>query len=133
MALWAAFCATGVTAMLIVFLILRYAVPVPMLDDWEIIPIIAKAHNGGFSLADLLAQQQEARTVVLKLVFIGLSFAKYWDSRVVMMLSVVVCCLTALGIYCLLRRSKLGPKERATAFVLVTLLIFRRRSMKFGC
>ena len=109
---------------LIVLSILRYAVSIPMLDDWELIPIVAKAHAGGFTLTDLFAQQQEARTVVLKLIFIALSFAKHWDARIVMMLSVFICCLTAAGYYGLLLRSNLVPTWRAIAFLLGALLIF---------
>ena len=125
-ALAAAFCAAGAAALLIAFLILQYGLPIPMADDWELVPLITKIHggSGAVTLSDLFAQQQEARTVVVKLVFIAISFAKYWDARIVMMLSVVICCLTAVGYYCLLRRSDLSAKQRALVFLLGALLIF---------
>lgn len=124
-ALWAAVCAAGAAALLIVSLILQYAVSIPMLDDWELVPVIAKVHgSSGLTFGDLFAQQQEARTVVLKLVFIAVSFARHWDSRIVMMLSVLICCLTAAGWCCLLCRSRLAPQRKAIAFLLAALLIF---------
>lgn len=115
---------TAVAAAFIVLLILRYAVAIPMLDDWEMVPLVMKAHTGGLTFADLFAQQQEARTFFPKLIFIALSFAKYWDARAAMMLSVLICCLTALGLYRLIARAKLPEVVATIAFVLCVLLIF---------
>ncbi|MFL6519799.1 MAG: hypothetical protein ACJ8NS_06225 [Chthoniobacterales bacterium] len=124
---WEAVAALGVVAILaggIVFLILRYAVAIPMQDDWEMVALVTKAHTGGLTFADLIEQQQEARPVFPKLIFIALSFGKYWDSRSEMVLSVLICCLTAFGIYRLLGRSGLSPPARMIAFLLAAVLIF---------
>ena len=124
---WEAIVTLGVVAVLavgIVSLILRYAVAIPMLDDWEMAAIVTKAHTSGLSFTDLIEQQQEARPVFPKLIFIALSFGKYWDSRAEMMVSVLICCLTALGIYRLLAQSALSPPARVIAFLLGLLLIF---------
>jgi hypothetical protein len=114
----------GILAAGIVFLILRYAVAIPMLDDWEMVALVTKAHTGGLTFTDLIAQQQEARPLFPKLIFIAMSFAKYWDSRSEMMLSVLICCLTAFGIYRLLGRSGLSPTARGIAFLLGAFLVF---------
>jgi hypothetical protein len=119
-----ALAATAVSAGFIVFLILRYAVPIPMLDDWEMVPLVVKAHTGGLTFAEIFEQQQEARTVFPKLIFIALAFWKHWDSRAEMMISVLICCLTALGIYRLLARSALPVFPRTIVFLLGLLLIF---------
>jgi len=108
----------------IIFLVVRYAVAVPMLDDWEMVPPVVKAHTGGLTWNDLFEQQQEARTFFPKLIFIILSMGKYWDGRVEMMLSVLICCLTALGIYKLAAKSGLSRRETTIAFLLMVLLIF---------
>ncbi|MFN2621448.1 MAG: hypothetical protein ABR611_01270 [Chthoniobacterales bacterium] len=124
---WEAIAALGVVAILaagIVFLILRYAVAIPMLDDWEMVAIVTKAHTGGLTFTDLIEQQQEARPVFPKLIFIAFSFGKYWDGRAEMMLSVLICCLTAFGIYGLLGQSGLSRSARVTAFLLGAVLIF---------
>lgn len=118
------FGAAAVPALVIVFLILRHAVAVPMLDDWEMVPLVVKAHTAGLTWNDLFEQQQEARTFFPKLIFIVLSMGKYWDSRVEMMLSVLICCLTALGIYRLAAKSGLSRRETTIAFLLMVLLIF---------
>jgi hypothetical protein len=124
---WEAIAALVVVAIFavgIVFLILRYAVAIPMLDDWEMVAIVTKAHTGGLTFTDLIEQQQEARPIFPKLIFIALSFGKYWDSRAEMVLAVLICCLTALGIYRLLEQSGLSPPVREIAFLLGVFLVF---------
>jgi hypothetical protein len=118
------FCAATLPVVLIIFLVLRYSVAIPMLDDWEMVPLVTKAHTGGLTFNDLFEQQQEARTFFPKLLFIVLSTGKYWDSRNEMMLSVLLCCLTALGIYQLAAKSGLSGRAKALAFLLGVLLIF---------
>jgi hypothetical protein len=107
-----------------VVLVVRYAVPIPFRDDWEMAELIAKAHTGTLRFSDIFEQQQEARTVFPKLIFILLAMGGNWDVRVEMMLSILICCLTSLGIYWLLRRSALSALASAIAFLLMVLLIF---------
>ena len=118
------FCGAAAPVLYVVFLVLRYAVPIPMLDDWEMVPLITKAREGNLSFADLFEQQQEARTFFPKLLFILCALGKYWDGRIEMMLSVLFCCLTSLGLYFLLGQSGLSRAGKATAFLLMVLLIF---------
>jgi len=108
----------------LVFLIYRYGVPIPALDDWEMAPLIIKAHQGGLTVYDLFEQQQESRTFFPKLIFIFLSFLRHWDSRVEMMLSVGLGCLSSCGIFLLLKRSGISAAGIALSFVLMVLLIF---------
>jgi len=119
-----AFAVTAISAVLIGLLILRYAVPIPMLDDWEMVPLVMKAHTGGLTFADLFAQQQESRTFLPKLIFIALSFGKYWDARAEMLLSVLLCCLSALGLYRMLGNARLSVFAATIVFLLSVLLIF---------
>src|SRR2546423_11832565 len=74
--------------------------------------------------ADFFAQQEEARTVLPKLVFILSTADGHWDVRDQMFLSVACCWLTAAGIFILLRRSRLGPVAMAVCFWLAVLTIF---------
>jgi len=108
----------------VLYLVLRYAIPIPLLDDWEMIPIITRAREGGLTFAQLFEQQQEARTLFPKLIFLLFSLGKHWDSRVAMMFSLLLCCLTAIGILCLLRRSGLSKTSVVVTFLLSVLLIF---------
>jgi hypothetical protein len=86
--------------------------------------VVVKAHTSGLTWHDLFEQQQEARTVFPKLIFIALSMGKYWDGRVEMMLSVLIGCLTAIGIFQLTAKSGLSMRAKTIAFLLMVLLIF---------
>ena len=105
------------------FLVCRYGVNIPMLDDWEMAPLIVKAHTGGLRFADIFGQQEEARTILPKILFI-LSSRGAWDVREQMMLSIVICWLTASGIFVLLRRLDLSVVALGLCFWLAVLTIF---------
>src|SRR3979490_1359029 len=106
------------------YLVRHYAVEVPTLDDWEMAPLIVDAHSGQLKWADIFAQQQEARTVLPKLIFVLSAASGHWDVRDLMMLSVVCCWLTAAGIFVLLRRAGLSRLAIAICFWLTVLTIF---------
>src|SRR6266446_851999 len=65
-----AFVAAAVPLLFLIYLLHQYAVDVPAWDDWEMGPIIARAHTGQPVLQDLFQQQQEARTVIPKLLVV---------------------------------------------------------------
>jgi hypothetical protein len=104
-------------------LVRQYGVAVPTLDDWEMAPLIVNAHIGHLTFAQIFAQQQEARTVLPKLIFILLAGAR-WDVRDLMLLSVVCCWLTVAGIFVLLRRSGLNLAAVAICFWLIVITVF---------
>jgi hypothetical protein len=105
-------------------LVRHYAVEVPTLDDWEMAPLIVKAHTGQLTFADIFAQQEEARTVLPKLIFVLSAARGHWDVRDQMMLSVISVWLTAAGVFVLLRRSQLNLAAVAVCFWLAVLSIF---------
>lgn len=104
--------------------VVRFGVDVPTKDDWDMAAIIVKARTGGLAFADFYEQLAEARMIVPKLIFIASAAGGHWDPRDQMMLSVIICALTAAGIYWLLRRSGIGAAGAAVAFWLSALLIF---------
>ena len=114
----------AIPALYIGWFVARYAVEVPAMDDWEMAPLIVKAHTGQLTFADLFSQQEEARTIVPKLIFILSAAGGHWDVRDQMMLSVAICVATAIAIYILLRRARLGMIATAVCFWASALLIF---------
>ena len=106
------------------YLVRHYGVEVPTLDDWEMAPLIVKAHTGQLHFADIFAQQQEGRTILPKLIFVLSAAGGHWDVRDQMMISVVSCWLGAAGLFLLLRRAGLGLVAVAVCFWLVVLSIF---------
>ena len=119
-----AFALAAVPAVYVAMLVRRYGVDVPLWDDWDMVPMIANAHTGDLSFGELFAQQLEARTFLPKLLFILMTFTGRYDARDAMMLSVVLCCLTAIGIFLLLRRSGLSVVATTICFLLIVLAIF---------
>src|SRR4051812_38306329 len=104
--------------------VLRYSVDIPTKDDWAMAPIIIKAQTGQLTFTDLFEQQQEARTILPKLIFIASAAGGHWDLRPLMILSVVICCVTAVAIYWLLLRMGLSLPATALCFWLISLAIF---------
>jgi hypothetical protein len=104
-------------------LVRHYGVNVPTFDDWAMAPLIAKAHTGQLKFADIFQQQQEARTVLPNLIFI-LSAQSEWNVRDQMLLSVISCWLTAVGLFVLLRQSALNLAAVAISFWLMVLALF---------
>ena len=87
-------------------------------------PIIARAHTGQPFLQDLFQQQQEARTVIPKLLVVLLAAFGHWHLTYEMALSVIFSSATVAGIYLLLRQSVLGPRVTAIGLFLAALLTF---------
>jgi hypothetical protein len=106
------------------YLVRHYGVEVPTLDDWEMAPLILKAHTGQLHFADIFAQQQEGRTILPKLIFVLSAAGGHWDVRDQMMISVASCWLSAAGLFLLLRRAGLGLVAVAICFWLMVLTIF---------
>jgi hypothetical protein len=105
-------------------LVRQYSVEVPKMDDWEMAPLIVKAHSGQLTFADLYAQQDEARTFLPKLIFVLSAAGGHWDVRDQMLLSVIASWLTAAGVFFLLYRSGLNVAAIAICFWLMVLCLF---------
>ena len=116
--------AAALPLLFLIYLLHRYAVDVPAWDDWEMAPIIARAHTGQPFLHDIFQQQQEARTVIPKLLVVLLAAFGHWHLTYEMALSVIFSAATVVGIYLLLRQSALGPRATAIGLFLAALLIF---------
>src|SRR6476660_1603562 len=82
--------AAAVPLFFLISLLCRYAVDVPAWDDWEMAPIIARAHSGQSFVHDIFRQQQEARTVIPKLFVVFLAAFGHWHLTYEMALSVIV-------------------------------------------
>lgn len=114
----------AVPAIYITTLVFRYGVEVPLMDDWEIAPLLVKAHTGQLTFADLFKQEEEARIVLPKLIFLATTARGPWDVRRQMHLSPLICALTAAGLFYLLRRSSLSSATSALCLCLMSVVIF---------
>lgn len=66
------------------FLILvqwRYAITIPYMDQWELVPYLDAWHSGTLSITELVAQHNAHRIAVPRAVMIGLASLTHWDIR----------------------------------------------------
>ena len=82
----------------LVFLVLRYKVNVPQLDDWDFIPLIEKSYGGTLTLSALWSQHGAHRQFFPKLILILCARLTGWDVTYLLMLNVAV----AMGIFAVL-------------------------------
>ena len=116
--------AAAVPLLFLIYLLHKYAVDVPAWDAWEMAPIITQVQTGQPFLDDIFRQQQEARTVIPKLLVVLLAGFCHWHLTYEIALSVIFSAASAAGIYLLLRQSALGPRATSICLFLAALLIF---------
>ena len=117
--------------------ILRYGVDVPTMDQWapDVAGVFVKAHRGTLGLADFLAQHNEHRMVVPRLLMFALGLLTRWNTVAEMVLGWTIACVTSAGVRALgartaagraseARRSARGTSAELFPWFLANLLIF---------
>lgn len=84
---------------LIAGLIIKFAVPLPIMDDWPMGWFLCKAAEGFFSLKDLIAQSNETRPFFPRLIFLILTAITGWNVFYQMGLTFLLACLISFNIY----------------------------------
>ncbi|MFL6284266.1 MAG: hypothetical protein ACJ74Q_14075, partial [Pyrinomonadaceae bacterium] len=120
----AATCAALAVACAPAWLILRYGVDVPYLDQWEIAPFFEKLSRGTLMLSDLFAQQNEYRQLFPHLIFVALGRLTGWNVKYEMLASLLLACFVAYGVRRLGALTFPDPLRRGLLFLLANLLIF---------
>lgn len=59
--------------------IFRFAIDMPYMDEWDIVPILQKFFEGSLTLGDLFAQHNEGRVFFPRLVLIPLAYFTDWN------------------------------------------------------
>jgi hypothetical protein len=111
-------------------IILKFGVDFPYLDQWDphIAGLFIKAHQGQLSIFDFLAQHNEHRIVVPRLVFFVLGSLTHWNTIAEMIFGWLLACASSVGILWLCgqqddRGFRLNERSIAIWFV-CNLLIF---------
>ncbi|MFL6543438.1 MAG: hypothetical protein ACJ8I9_09730 [Chthoniobacterales bacterium] len=104
---------------------IRYWVDIPIWDEWDT-PGVAILHWTQHKLtwADLIAQHNESRQVVPRLVGILLAASGHWDVRSSMILTFVSYCVASLLAFFFLRRCTRTLNGTLAALVCINLLLF---------
>jgi hypothetical protein len=121
--------ATLLTLLPLVFLlvvVVRFAVGVPFLDQWELVPLLEKLHGGTLSFADLWAQHNEHRILFPRLIMLTLAWASDWNTHLELETSVVLAC-GILVVYALQVKAtarKLDRPDLIWAIPLASIVVF---------
>lgn len=122
----AALCALAFApALWLGLLVDRYGVDVPYNDQWDELPLMQKALQGGLGVEDLWRPHNEHRIFFPRLVFAALARLTQWNVRAELAAIFLVALLIGWNLQVLLRRT--WPEETAWPFLasfVVNLLVF---------
>jgi hypothetical protein len=122
---WIGRCLPLLPVALIIGCIAHYGVNVPFADDWDLSSFVSKAVHHKVLLKHLLQQHNEHRIFFLKLVVAAQAWLPYWDLRIQMFVSVVLCGLTAGNMFILIKRTlPLSSRARLAIWFCITVLLF---------
>ncbi|MEN3371121.1 MAG: hypothetical protein V7609_3264 [Verrucomicrobiota bacterium] len=108
-------------------LIVRNWVNVPLLDEWWTPAVLFKDYfvNGQLSWQALIAQHNETRALVPRLIFLGCASLFGWDPRVTMVLSWISCVAILSGLIHLQRLTlPLTSRGRALLLFFLSAVLF---------
>ena len=84
--------------LILIWMVARYSIDVPYLDQWDFVPLIEKMYQGQLTFHDLWMQFNEHRILFPKLIMLGLARLTHWNIRYESATSVVL----ALGVFLVL-------------------------------
>jgi hypothetical protein len=106
-------------------LVRRHGVNVPCADEFTLAPLLVKAHAGAVTFSDLFAQHNEHRCLVPNLFFIAFAHFARGDVRAGMIFSVLLCGVTSVALWLLVRQTVKGsPGNKLFLALLINLLLF---------
>lgn len=82
----------------------RFAVNMPLADDWVFIDLICRMKNGSLTIIDLFKQHNEHRLILSNLIFIVNNFIKPWNLINIMYLNIVIVLLSSFVVLAIARR-----------------------------
>jgi hypothetical protein len=95
----------------------RWSVNIPAWDDWELVPLLTKHHDGQLRFADFWVQHNEHRLVVPKAVMLVLAQSSKWDLRYELVASFATAALICLFLLWAVRRT--FAERSMPAFIIV--------------
>ncbi|MGA3067274.1 MAG: hypothetical protein ABSF29_10550 [Tepidisphaeraceae bacterium] len=110
--------------------ILMYGVNMPFGDEWDIAgPLFLKASNGTLKLADIIAQHNEHRIAMTRLIMLAIGRLTHYNVKDQMVITWVVACAIAVLVYWISRKSLFAAEDRGRPWIyllwfLANLMIF---------
>ncbi len=107
-------------------MVVKYAVNVPFLDQWELVPLLEKSYQGTLTFYDLWAQHNEHRLFFPQIMMLLLARLTHWNIRYELAVNIIL----ALGIFAVLIRQvkiterKLKVVRLPWAIPAISLIVF---------
>ena len=79
----------------LIWVVVHYAVAVPFMDQWDMVPLLEKTYHGELTFHDLWAQHNEHRPVFPQLIMLLLARLTHWNIHYELAVSITL----ALGIF----------------------------------
>jgi hypothetical protein len=121
---WLGLIGAGIPAIVPLLFILRFGVQFHFWDEWD--PnwagMYVKAFNGQLTFADLVAQHNEHRMVVSRLIQLAMNHFDHWNNFHVLIVGWIFVCITSIALLPLCRRT--SDEYRTTRWFLCNLLLF---------
>jgi len=111
---------------LLIFIIARYGIDVPYVDEWDFVPFLDKSYQGKLTLADLWTVHNEHRIFFPRILMLGLARLTNWDIRWQMGLSFLLACgIFAVATWQIRKTWKaLGQTDLKWAVVACSVVVF---------
>ena len=87
---WWVVAAAAVPSALYLLYVYHYAVNIPFIDDWQVMPVVAAAIHGHIAFGSLWQQWTDSRAVVYRLVCIVFALVDRLDERAVILFSAAI-------------------------------------------
>lgn len=102
----------GIVAPILIYLwyLVKLGVNVPILDQWDLIPILKAYHNHDNWLSLIFKQHNEHRPMFPYLIFLALAQLTHWNVKVEMFVSMLICILNFILIWRILAQTDIKSK-----------------------
>src|SRR5712672_382899 len=116
----------AVPLLILIWVVARYAIDVPYLDQWDLVPLIDKMYQGQLTVHDLWMQFNEHRIFFPKLIMLGLARLTHWNIRYESAVSVLLAMAVFLVLACQIRASArvFGGRQLRWALPACSLVAF---------
>src|SRR5271170_6352943 len=113
-------------ALIPLFIIHRWGVDIHFWDEWDpgMIGVSIDANQGRLTFADLVAQHNEHRMLVPRLIFLLLNALTHWNNFAYLICIWIIVLVGSLAIFALLRRTTHDLRKIWVTWFLCNLLIF---------
>jgi hypothetical protein len=115
--------AVAAAPVFILYCIWKYSSPVPFWDQWELVPLLEKMHNGTLSIRDLWAQHNEHRILFPHSVMLALAAVSGWSIYCELLTSFALVVGTMLFLRSLLKRT-FGGSVPIWVGILFSVVVF---------